>query len=49
MQRHARLVPRALIHHLANKVVQLILLVEEDGDDCIDNDDDAQNQKQFDL
>ena len=47
MQRHARLVPRALIHHLANKVVQLILLVEEDGDDCID--DDAQNQKQFDL
>ena len=48
MQRHARLVPRALIYHSANKMV-VIVLVEEDGDDWIDNGDDAQNQKLFDL
>ena len=37
--RQARLVPRVLIYHSANKMV-LIVLMEEGGDDCIDDDRD---------
>lgn len=37
--RQARLVPRVLIYHSANKMV-VIVLMEEGGDDCIDDDHD---------